>query len=222
MNRNDEQHAHNEYVPMPPDDVHSDDDGNDDDGQSRHRTASRSTRTSTVLGTLSSMTMGATVVTIYGLNHSINSSDSMSTSSRHLLEEGTSNVSGTLLLVGQIMGWCCAAIYIVSRIPQLKLMMKTRDVSGINPAFFCLTFTGNFSQFLSMIIKKDIYHSKSALMSKLPWICDTGGCILQDGCKLFTTTIILRSDFGFHCSVVVNNLHRPSLIHSYHILAHHV
>merc|ERR1712130_754714 len=73
----------------------------------------------------------------------------------------------------------------MGRIPQLKLMLNTINVSGINPAFFCLTFSGNLTQCLSMLINKQIYQNRPDFLSKLPWLVSSGICIFQDGVIIF-------------------------------------
>merc|ERR1712228_255573 len=82
-------------------------------------------------------------------------------------------------------GWIATFIYIASRFPQLRIMMKSKDVSGINPLFFILTSSGNMTQLLSMIINKQIYENQSHFVSKLPWLVASSTCMLQDGFILF-------------------------------------
>merc|ERR550525_1391034 len=100
--------------------------------------------------------MTVTVVMLYELNlNNVSSADSSIDSNggdgsmRELM--ATNNVStsapdsngtaSTLLMIGMILGWISSVIYISSRIPQMRLMVKTKDVAGINPMFFGLTFT---------------------------------------------------------------------------------
>ena len=136
---------------------------------------------STIMSTMSSMTM--TCVTLYGLN---SNRMNHSTQRRLLLQNGDGDSDAHLLLmIGMILGWCSSFIYISSRIPQLRLMITTMNVSGINPAFFCLTFSGNLTQCLSMLINKQIYANAADFASKLPWLVSSGICIFQDGLILF-------------------------------------
>ncbi|ETO35201.1 hypothetical protein RFI_01875 [Reticulomyxa filosa] len=87
--------------------------------------------------------------------------------------------------IGLILGWMCTFIYISSRIPQLKLMLTTRKVQGLNPLFFYLTLTGNFTQCISMLIMPDIYHHSSTLITMLPWLLSSSICMFQDSLILF-------------------------------------
>eukprot|EP00484_Ammonia_sp_Unknown_P021839 CAMPEP_0197029826 /NCGR_PEP_ID=MMETSP1384-20130603/9198_1 /TAXON_ID=29189 /ORGANISM="Ammonia sp." /LENGTH=565 /DNA_ID=CAMNT_0042459063 /DNA_START=116 /DNA_END=1813 /DNA_ORIENTATION=+ len=147
---------------------------------------------STVLATLSSMSLN--LVMLYGLNQSDYSGSSrlqyeeyQVPISRRLLHSSISSLShvNILMFIGVILGWLSSVIYISSRIPQLRLMMKEKEVSGLNPAFFCLTFAGNATQFLSMLINRQIYHDRSDFIAKLPWLMSASVCMLQDAFILF-------------------------------------
>eukprot|EP01084_Bolivina_argentea_P128800 227593_1 len=142
---------------------------------------------STIMSTLSSMSV--TIVMLYGINNKSNNDNNNNNNNGRILlseyENNNMNSERILIFIGMILGWTASLIYISSRIPQLKLMVMTKAVSGINPAFFCLTFSGNLTQCLSMLINKQIYSNVSDLFSKLPWLASSGVCIFQDGLILF-------------------------------------
>merc|ERR1711997_464648 len=89
------------------------------------------------------------------------------------------------MMIGMILGWISTFIYIASRFPQLSIMLKSKDVSGINPLFFVLTFSGNFAQVLSMLINKEMYQNGSTFVSKAPWLIGASVCSMQDAFILF-------------------------------------
>merc|ERR1712019_206006 len=105
--------------------------------------------------------MSMTIVMLYNVSHMNGQGQGIEHSddtSRVLLSEVEEVVGMSLWYVAGIaLGWASSLIYISSRFPQLSLMMRSKDVSGINPAFFCLTFTGNLTQCLSMLINRQIY-----------------------------------------------------------------
>ena len=175
---------------------------------------------STIMSVLSST---ATIVMIYGKMHrNVNDNDGVDlSSSRQLLGEievAAKSQVDILMMIGMILGWVSSFIYISSRIPQLRLMLKTKDVSGLNPAFFCLTFSGNLTQCLSMVINKQIYHHQKDFVSKLPWLVSSGVCIFQDGFILFL--IYLYSGYASQSQLKIisdnkqNETHKVTASHS--------
>jgi len=138
----------------------------------------------TIMSTMSSMSV--TVVMLYGLNqHSTGSNDTPHGAVRELLSTedavSTAPISDSMaMLIGMMLGWISSVIYISSRIPQMRLMVRTKDVAGINPAFFALTFSGNLTQCLSMMINRQIYVDRADFVSKLPWLVSSSVCIFQD------------------------------------------
>jgi len=100
----------------------------------------------------------------------------------------THNVHSTqsmLYAIGVIFGWLCTGIYVSSRIPQLKLMLSTKKVEGLNPLFFCLTMLGNLTQCASMLVMPGTYTKMSVFVTMLPWLISSGVCMLQDSSILF-------------------------------------
>eukprot|EP01084_Bolivina_argentea_P310072 536439_1 len=172
--------------------INSPDDGDNDDDNTAARVHGKA---GTIISTLTSMTV--TVVMLYGLQS--DSTESVSNynhqSARVLLQN--KNFEDEMLMVGIIIGWIAAFIYIVSRIPQLRLMLKTKDVSGINPLFFGLTFSGNMTQCLSMVISKKIYNNQSDFISKLPWLVTAACCMLEDGFILVIIYLYWKRDRKF-------------------------
>ena len=80
--------------------------------------------------------------------------------------------------VGLVFGWICGCIYVVSRLPQIAHTLKLRDVSGLSPVFFSLTFLGNLMQFLSMMIVKKM--TNKILIEILPWLVGSGIAGIED------------------------------------------
>jgi uncharacterized protein with PQ loop repeat len=94
--------------------------------------------------------------------------------------ESGADAESVNLMFGLILGWLSTIIYIASRIPQMKLMMLSKDVTGLNGFFFLLTFSGNLTQCLSMLVSREIYSNLADLISKLPWLLSASVCMFQD------------------------------------------
>jgi len=128
-----------------------------------------------------------TIVMLYGFGERDNlhgqsdHSDAMHRSRTLLSTDCGDSMDSSTKALGVALGWACAAIYISSRIPQLALMVRSKDVGGLNPIFFLLCFMGNVFQFLSIMLKTEIYKDGTYFVDNLPWLASAGVCMLQDG-----------------------------------------
>eukprot|EP01084_Bolivina_argentea_P041617 76805_1 len=182
--------------------------------------SSNTTRYGSISTVLSTLSMSITVVMLYGINTNHNSYEhNYGNSQRILLSEIeiTSNDQiQVLMMLGMLLGWTSCLIYASSRIPQLKLMLNTKDVSGINPMFFGLTFAGNLAQCLSMLINKQIYQYSHDLYSKLPWLLTAAVCMIQDGTILFL--IYLYKSNRYKTLSDINSYSKVFMVKSPHYL----
>ena len=85
----------------------------------------------TIMSTMSSMTV--TVVMLCGLNSTVSnqydSDHSTGGAMRELLATtvpDADTTANTLMMVGMVLGWISSVIYISSRIPQMRLMVRTK------------------------------------------------------------------------------------------------
>eukprot|EP00483_Globobulimina_turgida_P002847 UN02852 len=129
--------------------------------------------------------MSITVIMLYAINTNHDNHEHNQRNAQRVLltdiEITSDNQVQVLMMMGMVLGWAACVIYVSSRIPQLTLMLNTKVVSGINPMFFALTFSGNLAQCLSMLINKQIYQFSDDLFSKLPWLLTSGICMMRDG-----------------------------------------
>jgi len=119
------------------------------------------------------------------------------------------NIQSLSLTIGIIIGWCSSFIYVLSRLPQLRLMCKTQNVTGLNVLFFILCFSGNLNQFLSMIIKykiTGIFINMSLLMPYLPWVISSGVCMCQDGLIILLIYIFSRKQNKLNLDRIENEI----------------
>jgi len=98
----------------------------------------------------------------------------------------------TAAVSGIVLGWMMCLVYTVSRVPQIRLMMKDRNVEGIAPLFFFLTFSGNLTQFLAMTVKEQV--SFSYINTNLPWLLSAFLCAFEDMFVLYLFWKITREE----------------------------
>mmetsp|Transcript_30982 Transcript_30982/g.38045 ORF Transcript_30982/g.38045 Transcript_30982/m.38045 type:complete len:473 (+) Transcript_30982:28-1446(+) len=173
------QKNNNKYSPL----MQSHSNGNNTDEQtsllSKNSNKYGATKAALTTATLISTT-GVTYFGYYSdilsLSNDSNNIDNYNISRRLL----SSQIQTALLMIGIVLGWLSSIIYISSRIPQLRLMCSTKNVRGLNPWLFVLSFSGNTTQCLSMLINKQIYHNSKDMYSKLPWLLSSGVCMAQD------------------------------------------
>jgi len=81
---------------------------------------------------------------------------------------------------GVWLGWIMAVIYVVSRLPQIYLLLQTKETAGISALFFTLTCLGNFTQFMAMIMKEPQFMTMEYFLRNLPWLGQCFLCMCED------------------------------------------
>nr|ACG49102.1 PQ loop repeat family protein [Zea mays] len=81
--------------------------------------------------------------------------------------------------IGSFLGWAMAMIYMGGRLPQILLNMQRGHVEGLNPLMFTFALLGN-STYVGSILVNSLDWSK--LRPNLPWLVESGGCVLLDSC----------------------------------------
>ncbi|XP_008240655.1 PREDICTED: uncharacterized protein LOC103339143 isoform X2 [Prunus mume] len=94
-------------------------------------------------------------------------------SSELLQAKGTKDSSR----IGNLLGWGMAAIYIGGRLPQIFLNIRKGNVEGLNPLMFVFAVLGNATYVTSIIVNSLDW---SEIRPNLPWLVDSGGCMLLD------------------------------------------
>ncbi|KAH0972724.1 hypothetical protein GBA52_024880 [Prunus armeniaca] len=94
-------------------------------------------------------------------------------SSEPLQAKGTKDSSR----IGNLLGWGMAAIYIGGRLPQIFLNIRKGNVEGLNPLMFVFAVLGNATYVASIIVNSLDW---SEIRPNLPWLVDSGGCMLLD------------------------------------------
>ncbi|KAL2651712.1 hypothetical protein R1flu_019840 [Riccia fluitans] len=79
--------------------------------------------------------------------------------------------------LGEIFGWCMAAIYMGGRLPQILLNIKRGTVEGLNPLMFVFALVGNVTYVGSILVRSVRW---TDLKPNLPWLVDAGVCVLLD------------------------------------------
>ncbi|CAL9024729.1 unnamed protein product [Prunus brigantina] len=79
--------------------------------------------------------------------------------------------------IGNLLGWGMAAIYIGGRLPQIFLNIRKGNVEGLNPLMFVFAVLGNATYVASIIVNSLDW---SEIRPNLPWLVDSGGCMLLD------------------------------------------
>ncbi|XP_059076392.1 probable vacuolar amino acid transporter YPQ1 [Cryptomeria japonica] len=110
---------------------------------------------------------------------------------RKLLQRMGGNALGSSMIeedapnhLGLLLGWLMAAIYMGGRLPQICLNLSRGTIEGLNPLMFLFTLTSNLTYFGSIIVKTPDWET---LKPDMPWLVDSGGCVLLDIFVSFTT-----------------------------------
>ncbi|CAI9782926.1 unnamed protein product [Fraxinus pennsylvanica] len=79
--------------------------------------------------------------------------------------------------IGSILGWGMATIYLGGRLPQIYLNIRRGNAEGLNPLMFVFAILGN-ATYVASILVSSLKWSK--IRPNLPWLVDSGGCVLLD------------------------------------------
>ncbi|KAE9599696.1 hypothetical protein Lalb_Chr14g0365111 [Lupinus albus] len=93
--------------------------------------------------------------------------------SDQLTENGASGGSS----IGTFLGWIMTFIYLGGRLPQICLNIRRGHAEGLNPLMFLFALIGNATYVASILM---ISLDWSKLQPNLPWLVDSGGCVLLD------------------------------------------
>ncbi|KAL8493495.1 hypothetical protein ACS0TY_024636 [Phlomoides rotata] len=101
---------------------------------------------------------------------------------RQLLDAKPTRDSAQLTLadssgIGTLLGWGMTAIYLGGRFPQIYLNIRRGHTEGLNPWMFVFAVVGN-ATYVASILVNSLEWSK--LRPNLPWLVDSGGCVLLD------------------------------------------
>jgi len=93
------------------------------------------------------------------------------------------------IIVGDVLGWIMAIVYVFSRVPQLYKTATTQESRDLSANMFLFTFCGNMTQFLSLVIRPADEWTAEYAKSSAPWSVNAFICAMQD---LFLLVLIRR------------------------------
>ncbi|CAL0317400.1 unnamed protein product [Lupinus luteus] len=93
-------------------------------------------------------------------------------------------------LIGTLLGWAMAFIYMSGRLPQIYLNIKRGSFEGVSPLMFLFALVGNGTYVASILVRSLDW---SSIRPNLPWLVESGGCFLLD-------SFILMQFLHFHYS----------------------
>lgn len=80
-------------------------------------------------------------------------------------------------ITGQVFGWICAVLYLMSRLPQIHLNYQRKSTDGIAPLFFVFAALGNITYCISIFAADS---SRHFLILNASWILGAAGSLLLD------------------------------------------
>eukprot|EP00656_Telonema_subtile_P014926 TRINITY_DN17729_c0_g1_i2.p1 TRINITY_DN17729_c0_g1~~TRINITY_DN17729_c0_g1_i2.p1 ORF type:complete len:264 (+),score=52.66 TRINITY_DN17729_c0_g1_i2:165-956(+) len=88
-----------------------------------------------------------------------------------------SDPSETQHVVGTVLGWVSATIYLNSRLPQVYKNFKTKTVEGLSWLMFFCAVMGNLTYALGVLLRATSWHDVNAA---LPWLVGSIGTVVFD------------------------------------------
>lgn len=86
--------------------------------------------------------------------------------------------------IGRFIAWCCTAVYLTSRLPQLWKNYKRQSTHGLLPLLFCCTIGGNVTYVLSILASCEFVNPATTrwdfFLKELPYMLGSGGTVLLD------------------------------------------
>ncbi|QPG73466.1 hypothetical protein FOA43_000777 [Brettanomyces nanus] len=79
--------------------------------------------------------------------------------------------------IAQFFGWLCAALYLISRIPQIILNYERKSCDGISFLFFLFACLGNITYVVSIL---SVTTGKKYVLINLPWLIGSVGTLIED------------------------------------------
>jgi uncharacterized protein with PQ loop repeat len=91
------------------------------------------------------------------------------------------------IIIGQIMGWICAFIYIVGRIPQVYHNFKRKSTEGLSIYMYIFSICGNIFYISSILVYSS---DPNTIFLTLPWIVLSVVCGIIDLFIIFQAKIL--------------------------------
>lgn len=85
--------------------------------------------------------------------------------------------------VGLFLAWCCTAVYVSSRLPQLFKNYKRKSVDGISPLLFGSALVGNLTYTISILTSCEFLQDSNKanfFWRQLPYILGSSGTVVFD------------------------------------------
>jgi len=85
--------------------------------------------------------------------------------------------------LGLFLAWCCTAVYVSSRCPQLYKNYKRKSVDGISPLLFGSALIGNLTYTLSILTSCEFVEDSNKTQffwRQLPYILGSSGTVVFD------------------------------------------
>jgi uncharacterized protein with PQ loop repeat len=90
---------------------------------------------------------------------------------------GASNPYEPPMLWGTLLGWLSAALYLGSRIPQLRTNYERQKTDGLSPGYFVSALFGNTTYAASIFLQN---HSWKWIWKQFPWLVGSLGTLFFD------------------------------------------
>lgn len=103
-------------------------------------------------------------------------------------------------LVGIVLGWTMTMVYFSSRFPQMVKMLKDEQIEGVSKSMFVMTFSGNLTYCAAVLIRSLEWEY---LLSKLPWLVDGLGTMVQDLAILILYSYLERKHNHKHKKLII-------------------
>lgn len=86
-------------------------------------------------------------------------------------------LNGATVILGYILGWISASMYMFSRLPQLFRNWKRKSTEGLSIFMFSMAVTGNISYGIQILLTST---EKNYLIRATPWLVGSFGVVLLD------------------------------------------
>jgi uncharacterized protein with PQ loop repeat len=88
----------------------------------------------------------------------------------------------TIYIIGRVISWVCAFLYLASRLPQLIKNHQRKSVEGLSMFMFLFAFLGNLTYTISIVI---VPHSYQSWMETLPFLIGSCGTLQFDAIMMY-------------------------------------
>jgi len=122
-----------------------------------------------------------TTTTTIMIPYNNNSNNEIHGTMRHLMTakecDATAIGNHTTKVIGVVLAYCSATVYLTSRLPQILKNYTRKSVAGLSPYMFMCAVMGNLTYALGVLIKKP---TESELIDALPFLIGSLGTICFD------------------------------------------